>query len=68
MSCWDGSLKLGGEARTSLTEYWKMELEAQGSGYFRMDLFCDTRESILASVPWESPDNISFTKAIQNAL
>lgn len=45
-----------------------MELEAQGSGYFRMDLFCDTRESILASVPWESPDNISFTKAIQNAL
>ena len=33
-----------------------------------MNLLCETRETIPASLPWKSPDNTSFTKAIRNAV
>lgn len=33
-----------------------------------MDLLCETKEPILASVPWKSPHNTSSTKEIMNAL
>ena len=58
----DSSLKLGVETKTSLTEYWGMELEVQGGWHVRTDLLWETREPIPASASWRAQETCHSLK------
>ena len=38
-----------------------------GGGHVRMDLLRESREPVPASLPWKSPEDTSYTRAIRNA-